>query len=162
MSSETRKLIVKKKSTKNAFEGDILQACRLTEETIEEILEPRKARRKFSQIASHIEEAASDSSDRPTERRFRSVARQRLGDKPKTVSFFKQQPEVHEAIKAASRRQSVEHHAMPMDTSQVLTLASDGTSVSNIKSNKNSKVELPLGRPRASTINATATNESPS
>ena len=39
-------MVVKKKSTKTAFEGDILQACRLTDDTITDILDPYKSKKR--------------------------------------------------------------------------------------------------------------------
>ena len=85
--------VVKKKSTKIAFEGDILQAWRLTDDTITDILDPHKnTRRKFDTKApksskKFVETSADcvdeqSSSPQPLQKRIT------LREKPKTVSFI--------------------------------------------------------------------------
>ena len=55
----------KRKSTKNAFDGDILEACRLTEETVTEILDLKKSKQARNQEVKTFHSLESDSEHEP-------------------------------------------------------------------------------------------------
>ena len=90
--------VVKRKSTKTAFDGDFLQACKLTDDTISEILQNgRRSKRIRANSGGNDESRDFDNqySDGGGffQNRSKPVAdasrnsRIRINEKPKTVSF---------------------------------------------------------------------------
>ena len=80
------KTVVKKKSTKNAFDGDILQACKLTDDTINDIL-AAPGKRKRKRTTSRDDSFDNDMYDQYREPARNNISRIRISEKPKTVSF---------------------------------------------------------------------------
>ena len=80
--------VVTKKSTKTAFDGDIIQACRLTDEAITDILEPYKRSKRKPQSDRDEVNSVEFNVNSGQQAHVRKVQRIRIGDKPKTVSFM--------------------------------------------------------------------------
>ena len=81
----TSQPLAKKKieGQKTAFQGDVIQACKLTDEAISEILEPFKKKKKIQQTLSRgsSDFGSNVGSAERLKRNFRDL-------KPKTVSFI--------------------------------------------------------------------------